>query len=105
MSVSVSVDFSGQAVFEAGVALFEIATCLHPLLGYPSSCESHLGVVSYPFDAPCRVSRGLEAELASGGYPSGFTQLIRRMVACDVTKRPSLHSAAAELKALSVASL
>lgn len=98
---SVTIDFSGQPVFEAGVLLCEIATCLHPLEGYPRSfvLES-VGNITYRFEMACTSLRAVNEELLSAGYPSGFILLIRRMVACDPVRRPSLRQAAEELASL-----
>lgn len=102
---SVEVDLSGQAAFEAGVLLFELAVCAHPLGNYPGSIVSPDGKIAYSPEAACVVPAAVEAEMVRAGYPSGFFALIRRMVSCEAAVRPSLRSAAAEFVSLSVSSL
>ena len=86
---AVTVDYSGQAVFELGVLLCVIAVRKHPLPGYPAA-QLVDGGVAYPDAALCDFDAGLLGEMAAAGYPSSFLPLIRSMTSCDPGARPSL---------------
>lgn len=84
-----TVDYSGQAVFEAGVLLFELAFGKHPLPGYPSMHVSHLGTCYTVADA-CVLPEELASAIAQAGYPHAFIPLVRRCVSPVAADRPTL---------------
>ncbi len=81
----VSVDMSGQATFEAGVVLWEMAFRRHPVhTSYPLLTER---------DSCVLATEDREAA-ADMGYPvEAFTQLVRDMVALRPSERPTLADA------------
>jgi serine/threonine protein kinase len=84
-----TIDFSGQASFEAGVLLFEIATCQHPLPGYPSGYFTPTGKLKYS-DSQIIESEEMVTRLEAAGYPASFTSLVRSMVTCRTSNRLTL---------------
>lgn len=90
---SIIVDYSGQAVFEVGVLLWEMAVGAHPVARYPTA-------LTYTAEDVCEVSSGVQAQLEEGGYPPEFVRLVRRMVAFDAGARPSLADALRQLNVL-----
>ena len=76
-------DYSRQAVFELGVVGFEIVTGDGPIGEYPSSVADRLtGMVRFEDDEIGQIAaERLGAEQSS---------MLRRMVSCDASRRPSL---------------
>ena len=100
----ITVNYSGQPVFEAGVLLWELATLTHPIPGYPMAASCVTGRppntrVSYSATLACS-DEGIVRALTEYGYPTGFPQLIASMVAPDPTDRPSLSQAAVTFHSL-----
>jgi hypothetical protein len=92
----VSVDMSGQAVFEAGVLLWKMAFRRHPVHdSYPMILESRA------FDGAdmCVLDDRERAEAIAAGYPvDEFACLVRAMVAMDASTRVSLAEARRRLE-------
>lgn len=86
MLESAVVDFGGQAVFEVGVLLWEMVVGFRPVARYPADR-------TYSPEDVCVVSPSVQALLDAEGYPEEFVELVRRMVAFDAGKRPSLGAA------------
>ena len=101
--LSTVVDYSGQAVFEAGVLLWEMATGQHPLDSYPTAQQQpgSAGKIVYDDGDVCEVDDELREALLSSGYPvSEFVALIKSMVGIDASSRPSLSAAKGRFDAL-----
>ena len=81
--LEVTMDYSRQAVFELGVVGFEIVTGDGPIGEYPSSVADRLtGMVRFEDDEIGQIAaERLGAEQSS---------MLRRMVSCDASRRPSL---------------
>lgn len=92
----VAVDYSGQATFEAGVLLWEIATGNHPIVNYPVvlglGSESK---TSGDVGDTCVLTPEQSTQLVAAGYPEGFVSLVRAMIDVDPAKRPTLSQAIA----------
>jgi hypothetical protein len=96
LSEFVTVDMSGQAVFEAGVLLWEMAFRRHPVDdSYPLMLDDS----DYDVADTC-VLRVEEAGAATAaGYPvDDFVRLVRDMVAMDASTRVSLSDARRRLE-------
>lgn len=90
----VIVDFRGQAVFEMGVLLWELAVGRHPIQGYPLR-------LAYTPANVCELGPDVLADLVSEGYPAEeFAGLVGQMVALEAGDRPSLVAAADNFEAL-----
>ncbi len=92
----VTVDMSGQAVFEAGVLLWEMAFRRHHVDdSYPLILDTR----AYDVADTCMLSVE-EAEAATAaGYPvDDFVRLVRDMVAMDASTRVSLSDARRRLE-------
>lgn len=92
--MSSAVDYTGQAVFEAGVLLWELATGQHPIVGgYPLSFRDPLlpGPVRYSSDV-LMANVSVKA-MQQAGYPHGFVELLQSMIVCDASQRPTLTQA------------
>jgi hypothetical protein len=98
-SESVTVDLSGQAVFEAGVLLWGMAFRRHPI------DDSYPLILDVPARSrgsvdPCTLSVDERAAASAAGYPvDEFATLVRGMVAMDPATRPSLTEARRRLEA------
>ena len=102
---STPVDFSGQAAFEAGVLLFELAVLTHPIPGYPSgtiiTADSGEKQLKYDDEVVCAIGAPLRTQLLEAGYEAdAFLDIIRRMVCCDARKRLPLVTAFTALERL-----
>lgn len=80
--------------------LWELAVGAHPLPGYPAGYYAGARVEYDAGDDACVVPAATVAAMRDGGYPDGFIELVRLMVACDPSKRPSLTTAASQLQRL-----
>jgi hypothetical protein len=97
----VCVDMSGQATFEAGVLLWEMAFRRHAMDGYPRVCPLRGIVMPHDVADTCVLSAEEQRGAADAGYPvAQFTQLVREMVAMDATRRPSLTDARRRLETM-----
>ena len=98
-SDSVTIDLSGQAVFEAGVLLWEMAFRRHPI------DESYPLILDVPARSRgtvdlCALTVDERAAASAAGYPvDEFATLVRGMVAMDPATRPSLAEARRRLEA------
>ncbi len=71
-TLSARVDYSGQAVFELGMVLYEVALRKSPITGYPMDCDDRItGTVHYT-DARLCADPADAADLASAAYPAAF---------------------------------
>jgi hypothetical protein len=93
----VTADFSGQAVFEAGVLLWEAAFRRHPVHdSYPLVLN-----VKHDGAGTCALAADELAEAAAVGYPGEeFAVLVRDMVAMEPSTRPALAEARRRLEAM-----
>lgn len=87
--LSAVVDYSGQAVFEVGTLLHELAVGVHPLPGYPTG-HVNGSRVSYSADIACVLTAERAAAVVAAGYPPAFLSLARRCVGPVAADRPSL---------------
>jgi hypothetical protein len=96
--MDIVVDMGGQAVFEAGVLLWEMAFRRHPI------CDSYphiLDVTSHDSIAICAMTVDEQAAASAAGYPvHEFSALVRGMVAMDPATRPSLTEARRQLETM-----
>ncbi len=97
MVLSVELDLSGQAAFEAGVLLWETALGKHPINSYPVACLSgpmHARSHTYTRASTCVLTAADRAGLAAAGYPvDEFVTLVQDLVSCDPRLRPRLSDA------------
>ena len=95
-ALSARVDYGGQATFELGLVLHEVALRKSPIPDYPMACKDETGSSVHYSDASLCADVTDATALAEAGYPEEFLPLIRRMVAFNPRDRPSLDSALAE---------
>lgn len=90
----VMVDFRGQAVYELGVLLWEMAVGWHPVLVPPA-------LAPYTSTDVCVLAPDVFADLEGEGYPTAeFAGLVGRMVAFETGDRPSLAAAEGRFEVL-----
>jgi len=83
--LEIEIDFSGQPVFELGVLAFEIVLGTTPIDDYPASVTDRTtGAVRFKDSKIARIPT----------YRLGVDQasMLRRMVSCDPSRRPSLEA-------------
>jgi len=83
--LEIEIDFSGQPVFELGVLAFEIVLGTTPIDDYPASVTDRTtGAVRFQDSEIARIPTDrLGVDQAS---------MLRRMVSCDPSRRPSLEA-------------
>ena len=86
------IDFTKQAVFDAGVLLAEMLLGTHPIEGYPSSLAPPAGSPAADATPAVRAYGPEELQLPAHHdlYPDDFLALVRRMLAFDPAARPSV---------------
>lgn len=97
---SALVDFSGQASFEAGVLLFELATGAHPLgPSYPKWVTPSSGTLAVEYSDGMLDSslKAGAAALKRTGYPGWVMELMRQLLAPVASSRLPLDSAKAQV--------
>jgi hypothetical protein len=95
---NVQIDLGGQAVFEAGVLLWEMAFRRHPVhSSYPLSLSER----AYDRDETCALPADEKTAATAVGYPmDAFSALVRDMVAMNPATRPSLAVARGRLEGM-----
>jgi hypothetical protein len=86
------IDYTKQAVFDAGVLLAELLLGTHPIDGYPAAFAPPAGSPAADATPAVRAYWPEELQVLAHHdlYPDDFLALVRRMLAFDPAARPSV---------------